>query len=454
MGTRTPDPLPARKAYGVSCGPITLHKSPPDQDFRRVVSRLVTSGIYCELLANGSTLGPLVGETLNRKGVIMARPKLPGGVYQRADGKWVAQMRVDGRKVRKYASSERAANELLKQMRAEPPKITPAAARGMTVADYVRRWLVDSLPHQGLAPSTQAMYQSVGASVVIPALGATKLPSFTASSVEAWLRKMDTARTKSRTPRATKKNPDPKPIPGRPLSESTKRIAYNVLAKAMDTAVRDGLISDNPVRKTARPKPGHPKVPVVEPDQAEIALQGSQGKRIETLLWFVTWTGVRIGEALALRWDDVDFDRATATIRAGAVGSDRTKTGNVRSVTLIPEVVERLRDWRKAQRQDRLLMGAGWANTNLVFVTGSGQPMDPHNCRRDLQLILKAQGLPTGRPWHSLRHGLAKRLLEQGMPLQVVSAMLGHSSIRVTADTYGHVNPAIDQDTLVRALGR
>ena len=304
----------------------------------------------------------------------MARPKLPGSVYQRADGKWVAQLRVDGRKIRKYASSERAANELLKDMRAMPPKVTAAAARTMTVADYVRHWLDESLPHQGLADSTQAMYRSLGASVVIPALGRTRLASFDPSDVEAWLRKVDTLRTKPRTPRATKKNPNPDPIPGRPLSASTKRLAYGVLEKALDTAVRDDLIPTNPVRDVKRPKAGKTAVPVVQPDQAEIALQAAAGTRIETLLWFVTWTGARIGEALALRWDDVDLDRATATIRASAVGSDRTKTAaGYRSVTLIPEVVDRLKAWRKAQRADRLKMGAGWANTdNLVFVTGTG----------------------------------------------------------------------------------
>lgn len=400
-------------------------------------------------------MGPLWVHS-GAKGVIMGRPKLPGSVYQRADGKWVAQIRVDGQKVRRYATSERAANDLLRQMREAPPKITPAAVRTLTVADYVRRWLAESLPHQELAASTQAMYASVGTSVVIPALGTARLATFTPSSVETWLRKVDTLRTKPRTPRATRANPHPDPIPGRPLSASTKRIAYGVLEKALGTAVRDGLIEDNPVRKVRRPKPARPVVPVVQPDQADLALQAAAGTRIETLLWFVTWTGVRIGEALALRWDDVDFTRATATIRASAVGTDRTKTAaGTRSVTLIPEVVQRLKDWKVAQTQDRLKMGAGWANQdNLVFVTGSGNPMDVHNARRDLQRVLRSAGLPTERPWHSLRHGFATRLLQRGMPLQVVSAMLGHSSIRVTADVYGHVNPAVDQDVLVQALGR
>lgn len=385
----------------------------------------------------------------------MARPKLPGGTYQRADGKWVAQMRIDGRKVRKYASSENAAKALLREMRDKPPKITPANARGVTVASYVEQWLVESLPHQGLAESTQAMYAGTAKNSVIPALGTVKLATFTPSEGESWLRRLDTIKTKPQTPRKTRDNPNPKALPGHPLAASTKRIAFNVLTKALDTAVRDGLIDANPLREVKRPTAGKPKVPVVQPDQADLALAGAEGKRIATLLWFVTWTGVRIGEALALRWDDVDLTRATATIRSGAVGSDRTKTGAVRSVTLIPEVVERLRTWKRQQTKDRLQCGEGWANTEgYVFVTGSGLPMDAHNCRRDLQAILKAENLPYARPWHSLRHGLAKRLLEQGMPLQVVSAMLGHSSIRVTADTYGHVNPAVDQDTLVKALGR
>ena len=385
----------------------------------------------------------------------MARPKLPGGTYQRADGKWVAQMRIDGRKVRKYASSENAAKALLKDMREKPPKITPANVRGVTVANYVQQWIDVSLPHQGLAASTQSMYANIAKSAVIPALADAKLATFTATEAEAWLRRLDTLKTKPYTPRKTKANPEPKPVPGHPLAASTKRIAFNVLHKALETATRDGLIDANPLQHVKRPTPGKPTVPVVEPDQADKALKAAEGKRIEALLWFVTWTGVRVGEALALRWSDVDLNRATATIRSGAVGSDRTKTGTVRSVTLIPEVVERLRTWKRQQNRDRLLCGEGWANTEgYVFVTGSGLPMDAHNCRRDLQAILKAEKLPYARPWHSLRHGLAKRLLEQGMPLQVVSAMLGHSSIRVTADTYGHVNPAVDQDTLVKALGR
>jgi integrase len=374
---------------------------------------------------------------------------------------WVAQIRYydeftgKSKQIRRRAKNRDEARELLKTLREANLTATPANASTLSAADYVRVWVRDSLPHQGLAASTQEMYASVAKSAVIPALGEVKLTGLTPTLAEEWLRRLDTLKTRPRTPRKTKANPDPKPIPGHPLAASTKRIAFNVLIKALDTAHRDGLIDDNPLRQVKRPTPGRPTVPVVEPDQAEKALKAAEGKRFETLLWFVTWTGVRLGEALALRWSDVDLNRSTATIRSGAVGSDRTKTGTVRSVTLIPEVVDRLKAWKRAQNRDRLQCGEGWANTEgYVFVTGSGLPMDAHNVRRDLKALLVAEKLPSARPWHSLRHGLAKRLLERGMPLQQVSAMLGHSSIRVTADTYGHVNPVVDQDTLVKVLGR
>jgi integrase len=374
---------------------------------------------------------------------------------------WVAQIRYydeftgKSKQVRRRAKNRDQARELLKELRQDNLTVTSDNASNVTAADYVRVWVRDSLPHSGLAASTRDMYANVARFAVIPALGDVRLAALTPTLAEEWLRRLDQIKTRDRTPKATKANPEPQTIPGHPLSESTKRIAYNVLARALDTAVRDGLIADNAVRKVARPKSGRPKVPVVQPDQADIALKAAEGKRIETLLWFVTWTGVRLGEALALRWSDVDLTRATATIRAGAVGSDRTKTGNVRSVTLIPELVDRLKAWQRAQKKDRLTMGTGWANKGgYVFVTGSGHPMDAHNCRRDLQAILRTEKLPTGRPWHALRHGLAARLLAQGLPLQVVSAMLGHSSIRVTADTYGHINSAVDQDLLVKVLGR
>ncbi|MGV1036593.1 MAG: tyrosine-type recombinase/integrase [Candidatus Nanopelagicales bacterium] len=158
---------------------------------------------------------------------------------------------------------------------------------------------------------------------------------------------------------------------------------------------------------------------------------------------------------LGLRWSDVDLTKATVTFRRSGAATDRTKSGRVRTARLVPEVVAALKARRKAQCVDRLAIGSGWQNHDgLVFTTFEGRSLDSHNARRDFQTVLRANDLPTTRPFHSLRHGLATRLLQRDIPMHVVSAILGHSSIKLTVDVYGHVEPVMHADALQRALAR
>ena len=184
-------------------------------------------------------------------------------------------------------------------------------------------------------------------------------------------------------------------------------------------------------------------------------LAAAHGTHHEPLIVFVANTGCRIGEALALRWDDVDLDNSTATIRRSSTTSETTKTAaGVRTVPLLPEVVAALKARRSQQRADRLKMGPGWADAEgLVFTTGAGTPVDAHNARRSLRLVLRKAGLPTDRPWHTMRHSLATRLLNRGVPMPVVAQILGHASIRTTVDTYGHAEPAINAEALAQVMG-
>ena len=175
------------------------------------------------------------------------------------------------------------------------------------------------------------------------------------------------------------------------------------------------------------------------------------------LIVFVANTGVRIGEALALRWQDVNLDGATVTITRGSLPDDAsTKTpAGVRPVPLVPDVVNALRAQQRRQREARLKMGSGWKDTeDLVFTTGEGTPVDAHNARRTLRAALKAAGLPQDRPWHTMRHSLATRLLNRGVPMPVVTQIIGHASIRTTVDIYGHAEPAINAEALSAVLSQ
>jgi integrase len=378
----------------------------------------------------------------------MPRPKKrsdgTGSVFQRGDGRWVAQVRVwdehagTSKQVRRYASSRDAARDLLAQLRAagDAPTRRPET---LTVVDYLQSWSDTTLPVSGRAPATVRQYRDLIRSPLKPTLGKVRLSRFTPAEAERWLGRLDKHRKRN----------------GEPLSASTKRNTFAVLSAALATAVRDGLIREHPLRDVTRPRHQQVQVPVLSATQVETLLAAAKGQRIEPLLTFVAMTGVRLGEALSLRWVDVDLDAATARIVRGSLDRKSTKTGAKRAVPLVPDVVDQLRAQKVWQAEHRLLMGKGWADRQgLVFTTAIGTPVDPHNARRDLRVLLVAAGLPTDRPWHTLRHSLATRLLNRGTPMPVVSAILGHASIRTTVDCYGHAEPAISAAALAAAMAQ
>lgn len=351
----------------------------------------------------------------------MARRKSPGSVYQRADGKWVAQLYGDdGRKIRKYATTQDAAKKLLTELRRAPVKRAPRAG---TVIDQVRLWSEETLPRTGAAPSTVATYCRIVENPLAPTLGDVRLSAFTPTAAEAWLGRLSEFKTRR----------------GTTISRNTQRLTYAVLRRALDTAVRDGLINANPLASVQRPSPGRPSVPMSMDVDALLATIPEE-ENIRPLVVFVAWTGCRLGEALALRWEDVDLARGTAVIRRSSTDRDVTKGGGIRAVPLIPEVVAAL-----APREHP---------TGLVFTTTLGTPLYASSARRTLRGYLRAADMPAERPFHTMRHNCASRLLNRGVPMPVVSKILGHASITTTVDIYGHLDPAMAAEQMAQALSK
>lgn len=308
------------------------------------------------------------------------------------------------------------------------------------MADYAAEWAGTTLLLSRLALSTKKLYASRIASSLGPTLGNLKLADADARAIEDWRRRLASVRTSK----------------GMPLSASTQHTDFVILTKILDTAERDGLVAYNPCRKVARPKVGRTEVGFLGADQVEALLTAVQGEPLEPLARFVADTGCRIGEALALRWEDVDLEQSQAVIKRGGLGSATTKTpAGQRVIPLVEEVVTTLQAWRSEQRRQRLTLGSGWGDhEDLVFTSAVGTPLDPRNARRSLRVVLRRIGLPTQRPWHTLRHSLATRLLNRGTPMPVVSSIIGHSSIRTTVDLYGHPEPAISAAAMSKAMGR
>lgn len=374
-----------------------------------------------------------------------------GSIFQEKDGAWRAQIRYydefQGKSVlvRRRAKNRDDAREALKKLRDDVKPAQPVTS-DLTVAEYLDRYAANSLPTLDVSARTKEIHLTLIENPLKPTLGKVKLSEFDAETAEKWLARLQVARTK----------PQGKAGKTRELAGSTKHKTFYVLAKILDIAVRDGLIADNPVRKLKPPRSGKTVVPSTSAsDFDDVILPAVADMRISPLVVFVGLTGCRLGEALGLQWSDVDLARGTATLRRSGADTDRTKNQRVRTVPLLPEVVTALKARRKVQREDQLLMGSGWQNdAGLVFTTFEGRPMNPHNARKDFQAVLRRKGLNAERPYHSLRHGLATRLLQRDIPMHVVSAILGHSSIKLTVDTYGHVEPVMHADALAKAMGR
>jgi integrase len=159
-----------------------------------------------------------------------------------------------------------------------------------------------------------------------------------------------------------------------------------------------------------------------------------------------------MGEALGLKWEDVDLERSTVFIRRAlqrVTKEDGTtelrlvepkSEGSYRVVSIPASIVAFLTRHRAQQNRERLVAGSRWQTTGHAFTSTIGTPLDERNVRREFYDLLKAQNLPRMRP-HGLRHSYATILLAAGEHPKVVQEILGHSSVQLTLDTYSHLLP-------------
>ena len=374
----------------------------------------------------------------------MAR-KGDGSIYRDGDS-WVAQTYVydpfqgKTRKRRRRAKTRDQARALLAEMRADP--VRDLRTRRWQFGGWMTWWVDNALPHRQIADSTKNLYRRYLLRYAVPAAGGLWLDELTPSTAEQWIARV------AQTPKTLPRRGDPV---GTPLAPATVRQVYWAAVLAVDTAVRDSLLPGNPLRAVEQPRVVKATVPVTSSDHVTAVLAALDGDRLYPLVALVAYTGCLIGEATALRWDDVDMEQGRVTFRRGSLHGT-TKNNRHRTVTLLPVVVEALQEWRKTQRRE--LLAAGRGRQRLVFTGRSGEWLRIEPQTRRLRRVLVSVGATDARPWHSLRHGLVHRLLTAGVPLAAVSAVVGHSGVAITADTYGHLDAALPVETLQKALSQ
>jgi integrase len=181
--------------------------------------------------------------------------------------------------------------------------------------------------------------------------------------------------------------------------------------------MNDGLIPRNVTEAVTAPRQTRKEIQAIPLEQARVFLRAAKSDRLEALYLLAIHTGLRQGELLGLKWDDVDLDQGTLQVRRirsaakGAPTFTTPKNNKSRSVRLTPQSVQALRDHRKRQIEERLRHAGRWQNTDLVFTSTVGTPLNRHNVfRRSFKPLLQSAGLPN-IPFHALRHSFATLML-------------------------------------------
>jgi integrase len=308
-----------------------------------------------------------------------------------------------------------------------------------TVAQFLEDWLENS-QKLSVRPRTYERYSQIVRLHIIPVLGRHKLQTLSAQHVQAFY--------------TQKVNEG--------LAASTVGVFHNVLHKAMDTAVKWNLIPRNICDLVSPPHAATFEIKPLTIEQSHQLLAAAHGHRLEALFVLALATGMRRGELLGLKWQDINFSTGTLQIRRiltrvpsmmpgkGYVEAEPKTQKSRRSVVVASFALEALKLHRLHQLEAKVKAGALWQEHDYVFCTSLGTHLNPNkDALEELKKLLKKAGLPDIR-FHDLRHSAATLLLGEGVHPKVVQELLGHSDISMTMDVYSHVLPSMQQDAISR----
>jgi integrase len=238
------------------------------------------------------------------------------------------------------------------------------------------------------------------------------------------------------------------------LSPRTVQIIHTVLRKALQLAVRDDVLPRNICDAVTAPRQTKREMQPLTPEQAKRLLENVREDRLRALYVLAITAGLREGELLGLRWEDVNLEGGLLQVRQqltrtrDGLSFTAPKRGKARVVRLTDKAIAALEAHWVAQNEEP---GSLWEETNLVFTSTIGTPVDVGNLTyRSFRPLLKRTNLPRIR-FHDLRHTCATLLLSKGTHPKIVQEMLGHANISMTMDTYSHVLPDM-QEKAVSAM--
>ena len=366
--------------------------------------------------------------------IILEMDREQGGRQQ----KWVSPRKQLGLK---KPATKKQAEELLVILLADLQRGTYVAPNDMTLSDLLDRWMEVHAKHN-LAKTTYAIYDAHISNHIKPELGMIQVSKLKAFHLQQFYSK------KLEGGRADKKSGglSPKSVVG----------IHKVISSALKVAVTWELVVKNVAESISPPRIPETPQQTWTTDHAQTFLGSISKHRLHPLYVLAIVTGMRRGEILGLRWQDIDWDKSTIHIvqsmvatPAGPIITDTKTSSGRRSVVISDGLVALLKEHREKGLEEDVFRGSRnvevQSSAQLVFTSERGTPLNPRNLLRHLQSACERAGVPK-IPFHALRHTHATIMLKKGVHPKIVSERLGHSRVGVTLDIYSHVLPGMQAE--------
>lgn len=360
----------------------------------------------------------------------------------------------DGKRIQKYKGGfkrEKEAKIYLTEQEASINRGTYIEPQNMFLFQYLNNWLEDK--KDNLSPTSYTGYEVNIRCHINPYIGGIRLQDVRAAHIKDLYKQL-------KKDRKIKVEGEIRNF--KKLSGTSIRYVHRVLSKALEDAYKEETIAKNPAKLVSPPPKEKFKAEFLPANQIKELLDKFQDDEMFMPVYLSVILGLRRGEALGLQWQDINFDERIIHIRNNYIIDDgkptlddKTKTEtSTRDIVVTERIIKTLKDHQRKQKKMKLQLGQAYHINNFVCTWADGRPFSPSHVSRGFNLRTKKYGLPVIR-FHDLRHSNASLMISQNVPMKGASDRLGHSTIVITNDLYGHIERSVQEqiaETIDKAI--
>lgn len=368
-----------------------------------------------------------------------------GTITALKEGRWQGRVRYinpnTGEKLRKavYGKTQKEVREKLKAFIKEIEKGVIPNNGKITFGEWLESWLEEHVKRTRRL-TTWENYETITRVHIKPCIGQIQISKLQARDLQTmYNQKLDNGRVDQKGG----------------LSGKTVGLIHLVCSMALEQAVKEGIISRNVADLVTKPKKVKKEIHPMSEEQIREFLIMCKDDRMFTAFYLLLSTGIRRGELLGLKWEDIDFENGRMCIQRSLAKTNTQRaqfhepktTRSKRMIPLTTDVVKELKKHKERQAEEKEKLGAAYSENCMVFCREDGIPIYPDVLDNRFHKILARAGLPHFRV-HDLRHTFATMMLKQDVHAKIVQEILGHSTISVTLDTYSHVLPGMKEESM------